>query len=371
MSTSRDPTTGRYVSKKKEVEETLQQISVEEDDTKQHELMGDIVNRFDSLEEHIERLQVEMSTMQETWEREGIAEASASNLSKRKTIKLEDEIKKLKDQMKIAPEGPGKKTDLPIKIAKTEPFDGKPENLSAFLSACELRFQTYPEEFQTLRARFLFILSYCSKGETIPWRESILADFPEYLNMIIEIANTRGTTNWEALKLYLIKQWKPVGYLLEAQYKMTHLRQGTESVKDYNTRFRLLSPQTQFDDQALLNFYRQGLKPIIRSKLMESGNIPTKLEDWQTQALDIDLGWRENQMLNQGNPRPRIRVAEHVLSQDYKRLSDEEYQKRLKERRCFKCGKLGHMAKQCFAKIRMQETNPEVLETTENNEDFQ
>jgi hypothetical protein len=278
--------------------------------------------------------------------------------------------------MRVTPEGPGKKVDLPIKIAKPEPFDGKPENLSAFLSACELRFQAYPEEFQTLRARCLFILSYCSKGETIPWRETILADLPEFLNMIIEIANTKGINNWQAFKIYLTKQWKPVGYLLEAQHKMTHLRQGNESVKDYNTRFAILGPQTQFDDQALLNFYRQGLKPIIRSKIMESGNVPTTVQEWQTRALDIDLGWRESQMLNRGSSQPRIRVAEHVLSQEFnrpKRLSDEEYQKRFKERRCFKCGKLGHMAKKCFAKIRVHEGS--LVNTSEEEkglgEDFQ
>ena len=141
---------------------------------------------------------------------------------------------------------------------------------------------------------------------------------------------------------------------IESQSKIMKLRQGNRRVEEYNNEFKMLAHTAEVDKTAQLMFYKQGLKQPIKSKIYESGDIPTDLTTWMKRAIAIDIGWRESQLdrppstfPNQNRPRNRT-----MVTQTRPRLSDEEFEKRKKERLCFKCGKPGHMSKSCYVKNR-------------------
>ncbi|KAJ8209169.1 hypothetical protein LV159_008567 [Aspergillus fumigatus] len=102
--------------------------------------------------------------------------------------------------------------------------------------------------------------------------------------------------------------------------------------------------------------FEEGLKPEIQEKLIWMER-PDKLSKMIKQAVKIDnnnrrtTNYRANdrrpaQPRNQGYSDPYgLQLME--LDATHTALSNEERERRRKEKLCFRCGKLGHMSKDC------------------------
>jgi hypothetical protein len=259
-------------------------------------------------------------------------------------------------------------TELDIKLPPPEEYDGTPSKLTPFLVQCELVFQGKTEKYQSGKSRILYALSFFNKGEALAWKQMMVLSQADFLADLSAQATEQKVGMWEAAKLLFVSVFKPQSSKMEAQQKLLHIKQGSKTVEQYCVEFKLIGMETGIDKAMMLLLWKQGLKPIIKQKIYESGNIPTTFTEWENRAKAIDLGWREFQMENRSYPREgKIKKAFESKTYDRPKLSDEEYQKRRKEGLCYKCGNKGHLANKCFAKARRM---PEAEITDETTEDF-
>ena len=365
----RDPTTGRFI--KKTITEELDRFVDEELTEKEKTSAIDkIKDELDDNEETMKLFESTIEVLQRQLKIEEMKSGSvgAQYASKERTRKLLEEeltdqiaelrIFKRKNPLLAA------SMELDFKVGKPEEFDGTPEKLQPFLSQCELVFATQSKKFNDPRAKILYLFSYCTKGSALTWREALAIDQAAFLKELTEEATKLGKDAWDTFVDQMKKTFMSVTLKTESQNKLMKLKQGTRRVEEYNNEFKMLAHTAEVDKTAQLMFYKQGLKQPIKSKIYESGDIPSDLTTWMKRAVAIDLGWRESLLdrpppsyNNQNKPRNRT-----MITQNRPRLSDEEFEKRKKDRLCFKCGKPGHMSKSCYVKNRtMKEEEEEEL----------
>jgi hypothetical protein len=72
-----------------------------------------------------------------------------------------------------------------------------------------------------------------------------------------------------------------------AEQKIQKLRQIC-SAADYTTEFQQYQTLIEWDDNALMRMYRQGLKPTVRMELMRSGSSLNTLNELMAEAIRVD-----------------------------------------------------------------------------------
>ena len=173
---------------------------------------------------------------------------------------------------------------------------------------------------------------------------------------------------WDALKDIMKATFQNATLKTEAQHKILQLKQGNWRIEEYTLEFKMLAFQANIKPIAQTMLYKQGLKWAIRAKIYESGNIPETLSDWIKRATLLDMGWREMQLEKPPSAGFQNRLRNQAMithPQTRLQLLDEEFERRKKERLCFKCGKSRHMSNKCFVRNRVikeeEETNEEIL----------
>ena len=274
-------------------------------------------------------------------------------------------------------------TELDIKVAKPPTFSGKPEDVNSFLASCELVFRGQKRKYATTRSRILYILSYCTEGTPLTWRERILDEFEKFMDEIAEIVTSgEAYTNWEAFRHLFKRTWRSITSKAEAQVKLQKLKQGDRPIEEYITQFMLLAQVVEFNDEALMLAFKRGMKEAIKAKIYATGIIPKNIKDWIERARIMDQAYREFELEKGSTPFQRTysgkaRVAKWEPSQknDTKfqrpRLPDDVYKKRKDEKLCFKCGNKGHFAKECYAKARVNQAEPAKEDTSREKEEQQ
>ena len=369
---ARDPRTGRFI--KKTISDVIEKLDDEDLDQKEKdsvlEELKEEASHADEIlgnyEEMISLLQRKLAIEEMKSTYVGTEEAQTRAKQKELEERLEDEVDKMRlFRRKTIPTGT---TDLDIKVAKPEEYDGTPEKLLPFLTQCELVFGSQTKKFEQPMARFLYIISYCTKGTALAWRENISIDQQAFTKDWVATATAQMKDPWDALKDIMKATFQNATLKTEAQHKILQIKQGNRRIEEYTLEFKMLAFQAHIEPIAQTMLYKQGLKWAIRSKIYESGNIPETLSDWIKRATLLDMGWREMQLEKPPSAGFQNRLRNRAMithPQTRPRLSDEEFERRKKERLCFKCGKGGHMSNKCYVRNRVikeeEEPNEEIL----------
>jgi hypothetical protein len=147
------------------------------------------------------------------------------------------------------------------------------------------------------------------------------------------------------------------------------------SASDYTSRFKEYMPLTGWDDEALKVMYRRGLKEQVKDEMMRSGASIDTLEDMIQEAIRIDDMLYERQMEKRhvlGRPTGysprggtggynRDRGDPMELDATIKRGKPRKGKGKGNKKggiKCYSCGKLGHMKKDCRTnKVQRQQIN--------------
>ena len=380
----RDPRTGKFVAKQaKESLSAIKKVIEQEEDYETSGMKG----QMESLEADLSLTQTQLDELQEKYDQltqsfqmetirtdvvqTALNQERATLASEAAKFKRQTETMDLVKSVSLLEDDP----DMDIKVAKPTPFDGDPKTYKAFIGACESVFNAQPKRYASIKARLIYVLSYCTGGKALAWREMVSRDLSSVVKGMAKRVTEEGSTPWDALKQVMDRMFFPLTLKIEAQHKLPRMRQGSRSIEEYMIDFTLTQKLAELGDEATLLFFKQGLKPAIRNKIYESGEVPQDLDGWANRATAIDIGWREAQLYNPYNPQTggsRVRATNTPPSNNRPRLSDEEYQKRRKEGTCFKCGKKGHMAKACYSSQnrRIQEIVTEERKADPVDQDF-
>ena len=367
----RDPRTGRFI--KQEAAEILTQLRVSstvdlenEDDPLEtlKEKLNEADKAFDYYEMQHDLIQQKNDILELQLK---VAKAEQSE-ARQKREQKEKELAKQYQAISLLKEATIGTENMNVKFPPPEEFDGTPGKLPYFLTQCELVFSRKTEQFESHNSRTLYALAHMTKGRALEFKQQVLTNQALFLKDIAKLAEENNLTPWEATKKRFRDVFVSVTSTLEAQEKMLHAHQGNRSVEEYSIEFAMWNGEAELDDKAALLLWKKGLKPAIKQRIYESGDIPVGFDKWVKRASAIDLGWREYQLQNRGNSQGRLRKTNETKTGQRPRLSDEDYQKRRKEGLCYKCGNKGHLAKDCYAKNRRTQTSEESPIT--NEEDF-
>jgi hypothetical protein len=137
-------------------------------------------------------------------------------------------------------------------------------------------------------------------------------------------------------------------------------------IEEYLTEFEGWANLAGFDDVALVDQFKTGLKKGLGRRIMETGNpgdgtTPGQLQEWYRKALELERAYREaeqyygkKEFTFKGKFKPKNATAGPSTSQtvtvkvkDKNAMDVDKTTTTRPPLRCYNCQKMGHIAKHC------------------------
>ena len=189
-----------------------------------------------------------------------------------------------------------------------------------------------------------------------------------YLNKVIGNNNTTPYTTWNAFATALQTTFQPPNYQQYLRQQLRKLKQ-TTTVQEYTSQFQNIVGQiTEMGELDKVMYYVDGLKSA--TKMEVSYQAPETLENAVAYAVKFDTA-----MFGLGKPignkfpqRSQPRFSEPIpMEIDSSEILAKPYMNKGKKPvkgNCFKCGKSGHYAKNCWVKNKPKVNNIESSESS-------
>jgi hypothetical protein len=238
---------------------------------------------------------------------------------------------------------------------KPEPFNGKRgREAELFIMRMEIYFLDYPTAFNDVR-KITTTLTNMAGGEGGQWAQSLMKDYlsgtpHEYLQ------------NWASFKRGFLAVFSDPIKKERAVRDLKKLTQ-TGSASAYATTFRTLSQEVDWNESALIDQFKQGLKNTVQTSFLQlaltNPRDMTLEETIQFAVRADDTNFQGRTLGNQtGNSKPNDKgkgTATGERRDNANWVPKEVIDKRKSENRCLKCGKIGHRIKECRSKTYQKE----------------
>ncbi|KIL55135.1 hypothetical protein M378DRAFT_91356 [Amanita muscaria Koide BX008] len=165
-----------------------------------------------------------------------------------------------------------------------EAFDGAMKNVDGFIASCGLYMGARNAEFTTEQSRINWILSFCTKGAALDWRQSEM-----------ELGRVTGRMSFATAAELEDEIQRRFGDTDRVATKIIHLRtikQGDRIAEEHIQDFRKAAIGSGYEGRALIEEFKQGLNQPLRERIMMSENVPVTIEDWYNKALLFDRNYR-------------------------------------------------------------------------------
>jgi polyhydroxyalkanoate synthesis regulator phasin len=249
--------------------------------------------------------------------------------------------------------------DIPkeARAKKPDPYSGrKGQEAENFLMKMNLYFGDYPEGTFNDYRKMTLTLTNMKEGEASNWALPLL-------QRLTTGKTHEFTKSWESLQNALLTNFSDPIKKDKAIRDLSKLTQ-TKSTQSYATQFRILAQEIGWDQKALIDKFKEGLKAEVRQELqrivMYSDDQEMTLEQWIAIACKADDLIFSNQKLNatgkssaSSNPQwSKAKTFGNATAQTTKgkevvKVPEAEKDRRRKEKLCIKCGKSGHQVKDC------------------------
>ena len=124
------------------------------------------------------------------------------------------------------------------------------------------------------------------------------------------------------------------------------------------------------NDYLLIGLYQSAINRRIAQRILEMETPPTPLDAWMAKAAALDQNWRQSEILTgrikstpvlewfgRGAPSSSSKAAKDPFAMDVDALTLSERETLQREKRCFYCKEIGHMANNCNKKGRNNYSN--------------
>ncbi|QRV99684.1 Retrotransposon-derived protein PEG10 [Ceratobasidium sp. AG-Ba] len=229
------------------------------------------------------------------------------------------------------------------KIPAPEKFSGKKGNAAkSFMLDCKTYFVANASSFPTDDARIMYVLMNLKEGIPKQWGQY-------YLKKLLAGDQDPVLDSWQAFESGFLTNWSDPAALQVAERRINKLKQ-TASASDYATELRVIAGELEWSDSALMAAFRRGLKPFVRSKLIEHtiGRTITSLDELINVASLIDNTLFEARKEAQTTSQKCSSSANKpTTGKSAGFVTVEIREKRRKAGQCPKCGDASHKFEQC------------------------
>lgn len=250
---------------------------------------------------------------------------------------------------------------------KVEYFYGDRAKLGMFLVQLQAMFTLKPADFTTHPSRVLYAAMHM-RGSAFHWVEPLMKDYLTYDQGQWEAETREIFGKYDNFVTRITQIFGTPGEEQQAAQRIHNLRQ-TGSAAQYFALFQRLKAKLNWEDNAYVAAFYQGLKDPIKDEM--GMKPPKKLQDMVDKAIEID-NWLYERRLdkkgykgkiggsyyktksyqNYGDPMDLDAMERGRSSRPKGKLqrkgpSNKERERRKKENLCYNCGKSGHRAKEC------------------------
>lgn len=215
-------------------------------------------------------------------------------------------------------------------------FNGKRKDLSAFLRKLRYKLEGNADRFPTERSRLLYAHSRLDR-DVVSLIDSLMdKDICTVDQFIGFLEATYGDPNKE----------------MTALSKLSTLKQGKRGFTAHFAEFRRLAADTSLNEIGLIASLRNSLSPDLQ-RAMVGESLPSDLNSYANLISTYD---NNMQFLPAPVPTPyRTRTAQASrrdpdameIDSNYAPAGSKEREDRIKRGLCFKCGKHGHISRDC------------------------
>ncbi|KAF7139709.1 hypothetical protein CNMCM5793_007503 [Aspergillus hiratsukae] len=277
-----------------------------------------------------------------------------------------------------------------VKIRPPEPFNGTRSKLRAFLTQLDMYIQMNREKLVNEADKVLFATTYLT-GPAFDWFEPFVRDYQEHTEDLQDEETKVMFASYAEFKKRLEGTFGDIDKSRNAERQLWRLKQ-TGSVSKLASEFQQIISHLDWDEDAYIAKFEEMLKPEIQEKLIwmerpdtlnkmieQAVKIDNKLYDFNMRKKERSWGgfnnkrttnYRANdrrpaQPRNQGYADPYGPQPMELDATQQSALSNEERERRRKERLCFRCGKPGHMSKDCKQQSRKGKHEKQLRATKE------
>jgi hypothetical protein len=172
-------------------------------------------------------------------------------------------------------------TKSSLKVAPPSDFDGTMSQTESFLS--QLQLFIHGKRIQDDQDRIILALSYMKGGTAGSWAKVKVKDLETsqqtWSEFVADIRSTFGDPDPAST----------------ARNKLSSLRQGTHTADEYVASFKELQVLTGYNDAALVEHFKKGLKAELFNQIFRLPHMPTDLRGWMEWASKLDRQWRQGE----------------------------------------------------------------------------
>jgi hypothetical protein len=244
-------------------------------------------------------------------------------------------------------------------------FTGDQTKIRHFIQDCLGYLDMNQVIYNTDRLRIGFILSCMNDGEAANWKEY-------YLDTLEDPAT--GMPKFPTLVTFLGDvrlAFRATDRVRDAVNRLETSKQGKKTAEELVTEFWQIVGQagmerkSKSDHLHLIGYFRKALEPRLQNKILFGTDIPKTIDEWTELAIQYDTNWRMGMMfLNQDKASPPKKADTNKSTEkahwwrttekkvdpnamDVDALTMEERGSLMRQGKCFRWRKTGHLAKDC------------------------